>query len=127
MPTSPQIQYSVVLDDLGSPRLTGFDASWCVAQAVKVYPQGKMSQHIDGLKVGETLDIKVGVLALPPSKCSWLGRLGSSLGISWCHPRKEEDSLSGCCFALLEALERAPRRQLQEWLGNWHQAMHCLP
>lgn len=24
-----------------------------------MYPQGKMSQHIDGLKIGDTLDIKV--------------------------------------------------------------------
>lgn len=28
-------------------------------RAIKVYPQGKMSQHINNLKVGETLDVKV--------------------------------------------------------------------
>ena len=30
-------------------------------QAIKVYPQGKMSQHIHNLHLGDTLDIKVGM------------------------------------------------------------------
>ena len=38
---------------------------FCALQVVKVYPDGKMSQHMHGLEVGDSLEIKGPISKLP--------------------------------------------------------------
>lgn len=52
--------------------------------AVKTYPEGKMSQHMASLKVGDTLDFKGPILKLPykPNEYTNIGMIAGGTGIA---------------------------------------------
>ena len=51
---------------------------------IKVYPQGKMSQHIDHLKIGDTIEVKgpKGKFHYQPNMKAQLGMLAGGTGIT---------------------------------------------
>lgn len=64
---------AMIPDEKGQPKMiirpytptSPTDARGYLDLCVKVYPNGKMSQHIDNLKVGDTLDMKGPILKYP--------------------------------------------------------------
>ena len=60
------------------------DAKGYLDLAVKVYPEGKMSKHIDSLKPGDTLDFKGPILktAYKPNQYEHIGMVAGGTGIT---------------------------------------------
>ena len=71
----------------------------CSAQVIKAYPQGKMSQHIHGLEVGDSLEIKGPMSKLPytPNMKEKIGMVSPHCSLSAHHPNAA-CRISTVCF-----------------------------